>query len=297
MAMHSTRRPQEYGVQLEAAPPREPFFGRTGSRSEPGERGCSTGSHGGLALLAPYFVAQPLESFDPNSSWPGPWKHQSRVESMVHNGESTHVQGAVTPNAAWADPPGSIRSRGVLKEWEAMMVPVRAHSFLDMCAFEERIAGVTRGFGAKPEPELHSSSTGENSETKKEASVDAPIITLVLGNLPIRATVDDVLSVIWDVWFEGAFKFMHMPMKTLSNKNKGYAYVAFEDKRQADAFLLRVNGACFRGRVSRKPLMVTAADERTSWNLHGLKTIKECRWGPIVDLIGNDGAQTSQFRQ
>lgn len=119
-----------------------------------------------------------------------------------------------------------------------------------------------------------------------EAASLATPTTLAIKNLPSRCTVWQVLDLIQDSGFQGWFEYLYMPMKPKIRQNRGYAFVAFEDAKQAAFFQQLIDGLQFHGRASSKSIGVEVA--RAHVPLTDLLSmgfqIKESQLGPVLEL-------------
>lgn len=107
-------------------------------------------------------------------------------------------------------------------------------------------------------------------------------VTLVMQNMPARATCNDLLRMLHDSGFQGVFKYMFMPMKVSGKKNKGFAFVGFERFSQALLFHDVLEGASFSRRPSTKAITLSVAKQHIPADKIRYHHARETYWGLVI---------------
>lgn len=103
-------------------------------------------------------------------------------------------------------------------------------------------------------------------ESWYDASVDViseDATTLMVRNLPCRCTMDDILTDVHALGFEGTYDFFYLPQDRRRKSNLGYAFINFKNPADAVDFQDRFQGRSFsakgRNGQSQKVCEVTFA--------------------------------------
>mmetsp|Transcript_22077 Transcript_22077/g.48782 ORF Transcript_22077/g.48782 Transcript_22077/m.48782 type:complete len:340 (+) Transcript_22077:69-1088(+) len=112
-----------------------------------------------------------------------------------------------------------------------------------------RVNGIVLGSEPQAMKELpRSQHAGKQRKTLSEAanvldtSVEKAITTLLLGNLPYRATKKDIVDAVDAMGFKGFYHVCHFPNAKTSKPrttNLGYAFIRFANGEAAAAFVMR----------------------------------------------------------
>lgn len=96
-----------------------------------------------------------------------------------------------------------------------------------------------------------------------EEGADDLATTLMVRNLPCRCTMDDILTDVHGLGFEGTYDFFYLPQDRRRKSNLGYAFINFKDPADAVDFQAQFQGRSFsakgRNGQSQKVCEVTFA--------------------------------------
>lgn len=124
------------------------------------------------------------------------------------------------------------------------------------------------------------------SQSEEQVEIAAPVrpTTLMLRNIPARCSVEEVLQVIQDSGFQGAFEFLYVPMKPNTSMNKGYGFAAFMNVDHAMRFFHAIDGQTFHSRVSSKEIRVEPARSHIAVAEMPTSVVKMSKWGPVLAM-------------
>lgn len=112
--------------------------------------------------------------------------------------------------------------------------------------------------------------------------IDGPV-TIVMKNIPARATHQDLVEAVQASGFRGRFDYMHVPMKGNGVQNKGYSFVSFCNYAEAASFRAVMDGARVRESSGKCVSFEVASAHRPLEELASSpQLVHETRWGPIV---------------
>jgi hypothetical protein len=123
---------------------------------------------------------------------------------------------------------------------------------------------------------------GARDDAHPHQRIDGPV-TIVMKNIPARATHKDFVDAMQASGFRGRFDYMYIPTKANGVQNKGYCFVSFCNYAEAVSFQAVMDGARVRKSSSKCVSTEVAAVHRPLEELASSPpSIHETRWGPIV---------------
>jgi hypothetical protein len=92
----------------------------------------------------------------------------------------------------------------------------------------------------------------ENLEAHRSDHVGTPVTTVMLRNIPNKYTQNSLMQEINDLGFCGTYNFFYLPMDVHNRSNVGYAFINFEQPRDAERFRRAFSEHRFQRFHSRK---------------------------------------------
>lgn len=86
-----------------------------------------------------------------------------------------------------------------------------------------------------------------------------PVQTVMVRNLPIRATIQQIFEHLDAYGFEQKYDYVHFPVDMRTRMHTGYAFVNMKSERDADLLVEALEGTQLAGSTSVKRIAVTPA--------------------------------------